>query len=88
MMVIRGRQKIKSSTMIVRGEDYCLGLGINMDITRYYSRSNVDNADELYNTSGRPAWMNYVFVQIEGNNNRAMAEWNNPPCGDVMQTIQ
>ena len=34
MMVIRGRQKIKSSTMIVRGEDYCLGLGINMDITR------------------------------------------------------
>ena len=61
---------------------------LNMDITRYYSGSNVDNADELYNTSGRPAWMNYVFVQIEGNNNRAMAEWNNPPCGDVMQTIQ
>lgn len=61
---------------------------LNMDITRYYSGSNVDNADELYNTSGRPAWMNYVFVQIEGNNNRAMAEWNNPPCGDVMQIIQ
>lgn len=33
MMVIRGNQKIKSSTMIVRGEGYCLGLGINLDIT-------------------------------------------------------
>ena len=34
MMVVRGRQKIKSSTMIVRGDDYCLGLGINLDITQ------------------------------------------------------
>ncbi len=33
MLVVRGKQKIKSSTMIVRGNDYCLGLGINMDIT-------------------------------------------------------
>ncbi len=33
MMVLRGNQKIKSSTMIVRGDGYCLGLGINLDIT-------------------------------------------------------
>lgn len=34
MMVVRGDQKIKSSTMIVRGDGYCLGLGINLDVTR------------------------------------------------------
>lgn len=33
MMVLRGNQKIKSTTMIIRGEGYCLGLGINLDIT-------------------------------------------------------
>ncbi len=33
MIVLRGNQKIKSTTMIIRGEDYCLGLGINLDIT-------------------------------------------------------
>lgn len=61
---------------------------LNMNITRYYNGSNVSNAAEMYNTNGRPAWMNYVFVQIEGNNNRAMADYNNPPCGGVMQPIQ
>lgn len=33
MMVERGSQKIKSTTMIVRGADYCFGFGINLDIT-------------------------------------------------------
>ena len=33
MMVLRGNRKIKSTTMIVRGEGYCLGLGINVDLT-------------------------------------------------------
>lgn len=33
MMVIRGNQKIKSTTMIVRGDDYCYGLCINLDVT-------------------------------------------------------
>lgn len=33
MMVVRGEQRIKSTTMIVRGEGYCLGLGINLDVT-------------------------------------------------------
>ena len=34
MMVVRGTQKIKSSTMIVHGDGYCLGLGINRDVTQ------------------------------------------------------
>ena len=33
MMVVREDRQIKSTTMIVRGEGYCLGLGINLDIT-------------------------------------------------------
>ena len=34
MMVVRGEQKIKSSTMIIHGDGYCLGLGINLDVTQ------------------------------------------------------
>ena len=33
MMVARGNKRIKSTTLMVHGEDFCLGLGINLDIT-------------------------------------------------------
>ena len=33
MMVARGNKRIKSTTLMFHGEDFCLGLGINLDIT-------------------------------------------------------
>ena len=32
----------------------------------------------MYNTNGRPAWMNFVFVQSEGLNNAGVDKFNNP----------
>lgn len=61
---------------------------LNLDITRSYRGTNFDNAAAMYNTTGRPAWMNYVIVRSEGNNNKAVTEWNNPPCGSVMTPVQ
>ena len=34
--------------------------------------------DTRFVTTRRPAWMNYVIVQTEGNNNSALVGWNNP----------
>lgn len=34
--------------------------------------------DTRFVTTRRPAWMNYVIVQNEGNNNSALVGWNNP----------
>ena len=34
--------------------------------------------DTRFVTDGRPAWMNWVIVQTEGNNNSALVGWNNP----------
>ena len=33
MMVARGNKRIKSTTLMFHGKDFCLGLGINLDIT-------------------------------------------------------
>ena len=60
---------------------------LNLDITRYYNGTNYDNARALYNTSGRPAWMNYVIVRSEGNTNKGVLEYNNPPCGAQMSPV-
>lgn len=60
---------------------------LNLDVTRSYSGTNVTESSELYNTTGRPAWMNFVITNSEGSYNTAITEWNNPPCGGVMQTV-
>ena len=39
--------------------------------TNYYSAARLD-------TSGRPAWLNFVIVQTEGTNNTAIYYYNNP----------
>lgn len=54
---------------------------LNMDVTRGYEGSNFA-ADRQYNTIGRPAWMNFCFVQTEGNNNKGVDGWNNPDPSD------
>lgn len=54
---------------------------LNKSVTRAYTGSNFNTA-YAYNTNGRPAWMNFVFVRTEGNNNEALKDWNNPdPSG-------
>ncbi len=54
---------------------------LNYSVTRKYEGSNFYEESQK-NTVGRPAWMNMVMVQTEGNNNKAVAEWNNPDIPD------
>lgn len=54
---------------------------LDMPVTRIYDGTNFGD-DELINTTRRPAWMNFVFVRSEGNNNAAMKTWNNPDPSD------
>ena len=54
---------------------------LNKSVTRYYPGTNFAVA-RRYNTEGRPAWMNFVFVQQEASGNAAMVNFNNPdPSG-------
>ena len=50
---------------------------LNYSVTRNYEGTNFYPGSDK-NTVGRPAWMNMVMVQSEGNNNAAVREWNNP----------
>lgn len=54
---------------------------LNKPVVRAYSGTNFATAT-LFNTTTRPAWMNVVMVQSEGNSNVAVKEYNNPdPSG-------
>ncbi len=55
---------------------------LNYSVTRQYEGSNFLAGTEK-NTVGRPAWMNMVIVQTEGNTNKAVTEWNNPDIPDT-----
>jgi hypothetical protein len=55
---------------------------LNYSVTRGYTGTNHYELCRL-NTNGRPAWMNFVIVQTEGNNNSAVKEWNNPDPSDL-----
>lgn len=50
---------------------------LNYSVTRGYKGTNHQN-EARFNTNGRPAWMNWVMVQTEQNNNQALKGWNNP----------
>ncbi len=54
---------------------------LNYSSVRNYQGTNFYAGSEK-NTVGRPAWMNMVIVQSEGNNNKGVAEWNNPDIPD------
>lgn len=54
---------------------------LNYSVVRDYEGTNFYE-DSRKNTVGRPAWMNMVLVQTEGNNNAAVAKWNNPDIPD------
>lgn len=55
---------------------------LNYSVTRGYPGTNVDDELARLNTNGRPAWMNWVIVQIEGENNEALVGKNNPDPSD------
>lgn len=50
---------------------------LNMSVTRNYDGTNFQEGCR-FNTTGRPAWTNYVMIRTEGNNNAAVKGWNNP----------
>ena len=50
---------------------------LNKPVTRFYEGTNWTEAAQ-FNTTTRPAWMNYVIVMTEGNNNAGVREYNNP----------
>lgn len=54
---------------------------LNYSVTRGYTGTNFKAATR-FNTNGRPAWMNFVIVQTEQNNNKGVVGYNNPdPSG-------
>lgn len=55
---------------------------LNYSVTRGYKGTNVDDNLARLNTNGRPAWMNWVIVQIEEENNEALVGKNNPDPSD------
>ncbi len=50
---------------------------LNKSVIRYYEGSNF-STDRQFNTNGRPAWMNFVFVDQEAQGNKAFENFNNP----------
>lgn len=59
------------------GQSYFDIKRLNISVTRATSGSNFESYARM-NTTGRPAWMNFVIVRSEGQNNAAVREWNNP----------
>ncbi len=59
---------------------------LNKPVTRYYDGTNWPE-DAQFNTTTRPAWMNYVIVQTEGNNNALVRQWNNPDPSQVYPSL-
>jgi len=60
---------------------------LNMPVTRSYPGTNYDDSKAWFNTTTRPAWMNFVISQSEEDNNTGVVGWNNPDtsgCYDVV----
>jgi hypothetical protein len=58
-----------------------------MSVTRSYEGSNF-SGNSLMNTVGRPAWMNFVILKFEGDNNSAVTQWNNPDTDGCYPVIE
>ena len=54
---------------------------LNKVVTRAYEGSNWPAAAQ-FNTNGRPGWMNWPFVDYEGNFNKGVEGFANPAVGD------
>lgn len=55
---------------------------LDMSVTRGYEGTNCQDEQARLNTNGRPAWMNFVMVRTESNNNHALEGMNNPDPSD------
>lgn len=60
---------------------------LNYSVERGYDGTNWIKAAR-FNTEGRPAWMNLVFVQTEGNSNEGLRGWNNPNTTGLYPQIE
>lgn len=60
---------------------------LNMSVTRAYDGSNFNWGADTYNTNGRPAWMNFVIVASEGDNNEAIRFTNSPSPYNAIKPI-
>ncbi len=63
------------------GQSYYDFKRLDMPVIRGYEGTNFSEA-RRFNTTTRPAWMNFCIVQTEGNSNAAVKDYNNPdPAG-------
>lgn len=53
----------------------------NMPVTR--SGANYQRQNEIFNTTTRPAWMNWVIISTEEDGNKALNGYNNPDPTDA-----
>lgn len=60
---------------------------LNMSVTRAYDGSNFNWGADTYNTEGRPAWMNFVIVQSEGDDNAGVRGFNSPSPFEALSPI-
>lgn len=60
---------------------------LDYPVTRGYIGTNYTDKLAIFNTAGRPAWMNFVIVRSEGNNNEAVQKFNNPDPSDKCKTV-
>lgn len=64
------------------GQSYFDVKRLNYSVTRGYEGTNFYAGCD-FNTEGRPAWMNFVIVQTEANNNAGVRGYNNPDPSDL-----
>lgn len=55
---------------------------LNYSVTRGYPGTNYTDELARLNTNGRPAWMNWVIIDVEAENNEALVGMNNPDPSD------
>ena len=55
---------------------------LNLQVTRGYA-GTLHHTIGRFNTTTRPAWMNFCIVRSEGNNNTALVGFENPDPSDV-----
>ncbi len=60
---------------------------LNMSVTRAYEGSNFDSSRVTFNTNGRPAWMNFVIVRNEIQNNKALTDYNTQSPAGIYSLI-
>lgn len=58
---------------------------LNKPVIRNYDGTNFYN-DCAFNTTTRPAWMNWCIVRQEENGNNALIGWNNPDPSEVYES--